>query len=304
MTAEHREAPDRQPGVIELRRALPFLAFSLLLLVAGCSLLPAATPSARQQLAEELRAAEGRWAAKDLSSYRFTLTYSCFCPWTDPMSVTVVDDQVTSVTMNGEPVTNAAGLPLLIESAFEQLRSTLDAHQVEAAFDPEFGFPSRVVADPIENAVDEEFSFLIADFEPGPAPSEAAPPGAGGPAIGADIAAHRLQWLAQGIWSYEWRVTFSCECTLSGPTTIRVENGVVTGVHNPRIAVRPDELEGFPLTVEALYDEALRTLEAGGTAEATWDAATGLPRTLFLDRDRNAIDDELSVTIESLVPAP
>jgi hypothetical protein len=284
--------------VIELRRALPFLAFSLLVLVAGCALLPTATPSARELLAQELRAAETRWAAKDLSSYRFTLTYSCFCPWTDPMTVAVVDDQVVSVTMNGEGVSNAGGLPLLVESAFEQVRSSLDAHEIEAAFDPEFGFPSRVVADPVENAVDEEFSFQITDFEPGEAP-----PGAGGPAIVAEIAAHRLQWLAQGTWSYEWRVTFACECTLSGPTTITVVNGEVTAVSNPRVAVRPDEVEGFPLTVDALYDEALRTLEEGGTAEATWDAASGLPRTLFLDRDRNSIDDELRVTVESLVPA-
>jgi hypothetical protein len=155
--------------VIELRRALPFLVFSLLLLVAGCSLLPTATPSARELLAQELRAAEARWASKDISTYRFTLTYSCFCPWTDPMAVTVVDDQVTSVTMNGESVANAGGLPLLVESAFEQVRSSLDAHEIEAAFDPEFGFPSRVVADPIENAVDEEFSFRITDFVPGEA---------------------------------------------------------------------------------------------------------------------------------------
>jgi hypothetical protein len=286
--------------VIELRRALPFLVFSLLLLVAGCSLLPATTPSARELLAQELRAAEAHWASKDISTYRFTLTYSCFCPWTDPMAVVVVDDQVTSVTMNGEAVANAGGLPLLVESAFEQVRSSLDAHEIEAAFDPEFGFPSRVIADPIENAVDEEFSFRITDFVPGEVPH-----GAGGPAIVAEIAAHRLQWLAQGVWSYEWRVTFSCECVLSGPTTITVVNGEVTAVSNPLVAVRPDEVEveGFPLTVDALYEEALRTLEAGGTAEATWDAASGLPRTLFLDRDRNTIDDELSVTIESLVPA-
>ena len=96
------------------------------------------------------------------------------------MAGPVVDDRVTSVTMNGEAVTNATGLPLLIESAFEQVRASLDAHQIEAAFDPEFGFPVRVVADPIENAVDEEFAFQITDFEPGPARAGGVDPGVGG----------------------------------------------------------------------------------------------------------------------------
>jgi hypothetical protein len=40
------------------------------------------------------------------------------------------------------------------------------------------------------------------------------------------------------------------------------------------------------------------------TKGATWDAASGLPRTILLDRDRMAIDDELSMTIDSLVPGP
>ena len=281
--------------MIELRRALPFLAFSLLLLVAGCSLLPSATPSERELLAEELRAAEGRWAAKDLSTYRFTLTYSCFCPWTDPMAVTVVDDQVTSVTMNGEAVTNATGLPLLIESAFEQVRASLDAHQIEAAFDPEFGFPVRVVADPIENAVDEEFSFQITDFEPGPARAGGVDPG---------VEAKVREWQARGISSYQWQVTFSCECVLSGPTTITVVDGVATEIRNPLIDVRPEDVAGFPLTVDALYAEALRTLEAGGTLDAVWERGTGLPITMLLDRDTRAIDDELAVDVVSLVPTP
>ena len=282
--------------MVELRRALPFLAFSLILLVAGCSLLPSEPPIARRHLAEELRAAEARWAAKDLSSYRFTLTYRCFCPWTDPMAVTVVDDQVVSVTMTGDPVPDAAGLPLLIETAFDQVRTNLDAHEIEAVFNAELGYPERVVADPVENAMDEEFSFEITDVQPGEGPPAVDP-------LAAEIVAHRGQWLRMGPTSYQWRVSFSCECTLSGPTTITVVDGVATEIRHPIVSVGPAEVEGFPLTVTALFDEALRTLESGGTVEATWDDASGLPRTLFLDRDLRAIDDELGVTIEGLAPA-
>ena len=127
-----------------------------------------------------------------------------------------------------------------------------------------------------------------------PAPFASEPPGG---AVAADIAARREQWRAQGVASYEWRVAFSCECVLSGPTTITVVDGVATEITNPVIEVEPGDVAGFPLTVEALFEDALRTLADGGSVDATWDAATGLPRNMFLDRDRNAIDDELSVEL-------
>ena len=60
-------------------------------------------------------------------------------------------------------------------------------------------------------------------------------------------------------------------------------------------------IEGFPLTIDAVFDEAARTLEAGGRVTAEW-APDGLPRQLNLDRDLQAVDDELGITITEVAP--
>lgn len=156
----------RHPGVIEHRRARPFLAFSLLMFLAGCELLPV-TRTPQQQLALDLQAAEARWAGQNLSAYSFTIEMSCFCPFTDPMRVTVRDGEVVSVTRNGAdvPAGQQAGAPITIEAAFRRIHDSLGANAIEVQFHPVFGFPERAVVDPIKDAVDEEFAFDITDFE-------------------------------------------------------------------------------------------------------------------------------------------
>lgn len=133
-------------------------------------------------------------------------------------------------------------------------------------------------------------------------PGQPVPPATGVP-VSDDLATHQRAWASGGVTSYTWQVTFGCECLLSGPTTVTVVDGAPVEVMGGMGVVRPEDIEGFPLTIDALYAEARRTLEGGGTVAVTWDPASGLPVTMQLDRDLQAVDDELFVTVDSVTPA-
>jgi hypothetical protein len=139
-------------------------------------------------------------------------------------------------------------------------------------------------------------------YDPPPAataPAQVRPPG---PVGLEDLAAQRAIWSAKGIDDYTWDVSFGCECLLNGPTTVTVVGGTPTLALSNGQPVDLATIEGFPLTIEALYDEAARTLGEGGRVTAEW-APDGLPRQLNLDRDLQAVDDELGVTINQVAPA-
>jgi hypothetical protein len=124
------------------------------------------------------------------------------------------------------------------------------------------------------------------------------PPGPIGPG---DLAAQRAVWTAQGIDDYTWDVAFGCECLLNGPTTVIVVDGAPTMARNNGQPVDLASIDGFPLTIDAVFDEAARTIESGGRVTGEW-GPEGLPRQLSLDRDLQAVDDELGITILQVAP--
>jgi hypothetical protein len=139
------------------------------LLVVGCSLIPM-PPANGSALAVELQGAQARWAASDIDDYQLTLQYNCFCPFRDPIRVSVVDGRVTSVTrLDGAAVNprDVEWYPLLVESAFKTVQENLDADEIDVTFDAAFGFPAHVDANPDDQMFDEEFSFDVTDFAPG-----------------------------------------------------------------------------------------------------------------------------------------
>jgi hypothetical protein len=54
-----------------------------------------------------------------------------------------------------------------IDRLFDDMQSgqTSKADKVEATYDATYGFPSRVNVDAIQNAVDDEYSVQISNFE-------------------------------------------------------------------------------------------------------------------------------------------
>ena len=69
-------------------------------------------------------------------------------------------------TLDGKPVNpqDVEWYPLLVESAFRTVADNLGADEIEVTFDPAFGFPAHVNANPDDQMFDEEFSFDVTDF--------------------------------------------------------------------------------------------------------------------------------------------
>jgi hypothetical protein len=155
--------------VIASALAHPLLALPVVLAsAAACSLLP--SPDPRAELTTRLRAAEARWADAAIDDYRFTIRVYCLCPFQEPVDVEVEDGRVASVTTSGQSadMSQVDWYPLRIETAFRWVEENLEADEIDAAFDPAFGYPTTLRANPDLDMYDEEVMFDITDFAPAP----------------------------------------------------------------------------------------------------------------------------------------
>lgn len=114
----------------------------------------------------------GLWESLAIDDYRYTFRRSCFCipDAVRPVIVQVIDGETESIvdadTM--EPVDNTFFDDWrTIDLIFDRLQSTLESATgtVQVTYDPDFGFPATVSADPIRGAIDDEFATFVTEFE-------------------------------------------------------------------------------------------------------------------------------------------
>lgn len=137
-------------------------------LLAACSLFPGASLSPKEAALRALAQHQAQWASKNIDDYAFTITAQCFCPFTDPIDITVVDGVVTAVTKAGQPAkpNEVQGIPKTVTELFAVITAHADAAALSVEWDPAFGFPSTIQVDSIANAVDDEFAYLVTNFRP------------------------------------------------------------------------------------------------------------------------------------------
>jgi hypothetical protein len=109
----------------------------------------------------QLDAARHRWEASGITSYRYDIVVRCFCPPLDA-AVEVADGAVVSAT----PLTEGATAPegRTIEELFADLEQELASEgrgEYTIEYHPDLGYPMRVVADPILEAVDDEYTYEV-----------------------------------------------------------------------------------------------------------------------------------------------
>ena len=175
----------RLPGVIELRRAAPFLAFALALLVAGCALLPGpfgtsapegsampALPAGDPTEAEaSLAAAAEGWTTAGVDDYRLDLGFLCACALPPRVIVEVVDGVPTVTDGAGKPLAadKLAMTPVTVDQLFAEIgRAQEGGGTVHVTFDPVTGLPSRLDIDYLPQAIDDELSIVVNAFEAAP----------------------------------------------------------------------------------------------------------------------------------------
>jgi hypothetical protein len=192
--------------VLELRRAIPFLAipmvaFALAVLVSGCgfgspstasttagpTVAPTASapsapnPTPVAAITESPKPAEGldriarhraTWEAAGIDTYRISLRFGCFCNFGDgrPLDVQVVDGKVVAAAVNGEPVHKRdwRGFPMTVDALFDYaVAAKADADEFDIEFDRTLGYPSVIDVDQIRNADDDEFRVDVTRLVPG-----------------------------------------------------------------------------------------------------------------------------------------
>ena len=120
-----------------------------------------------------LRENQQKWAAQNVTHYRFELTIGCNCPWRSlmPLKIEVKDGQVISMTdNNGQPIpANYAGTfnkAASIESLFAILDSAIgSASKVTVEYDPDNGYPKSIVIDYSKLVYDDEIGYYVKNFE-------------------------------------------------------------------------------------------------------------------------------------------
>lgn len=117
-----------------------------------------------------------KWNEANISHYRYSLFIGCFCPFMEDMPVTVEvnNGEIVSIT-SGKGIAIDSASPLkevvdrysTIDRVFLALKADLtgDADDVVVEYDTTYGFPSNVAVDNIKQAMDDEISYQVSDFE-------------------------------------------------------------------------------------------------------------------------------------------
>ncbi len=121
----------------------------------------------------ELDKQRAQWDGQGVTHYRYQLTISCFCPFMDviPVTVEVRDGKIVSLTdVTGEPLGDqfreSFEKAATVEGLFTLAQDALkNADKVEVVYDSKFSFPSSIVIDWIEMAIDDERSYYVTEFE-------------------------------------------------------------------------------------------------------------------------------------------
>jgi len=148
-------------------------AVALAIAAAGCGILD----SDGEERQRELDTARVRWSAAELSDYHYVVRQLCFCGFGGVrIDVEVRGGVVVGATMvDGGEVIDIEQQPWAapsIDDLFDRIQGILDQdpHQFSADYDPTLGYPVTVSADPIENAVDEEWGVEVSGVESLPRP--------------------------------------------------------------------------------------------------------------------------------------
>jgi hypothetical protein len=127
-------------------------------LVAGCRDVTAPDPKR-----SDLEANRQKWAQRGYTNYTFTLRMDCFCAINGPVSVLVIADSARQVTLQSTgAVIDAPWIPT-IKKLFDVIDQEIarPAAVLRVTYDPTLGYPSKIVSDPIANAVDDEITYTV-----------------------------------------------------------------------------------------------------------------------------------------------
>ena len=122
----------------------------------------------RDAIRAAYEAAMAAWESAAIAEYSYTVTTSCFCPFTEPLRVMVSNGTAIVAEPVGDGAQLWTGGVKTIDDHLADLGDLLDgtAISVAAEFDPTFGVPTIVSVDESRAIADEERTVQITDFVP------------------------------------------------------------------------------------------------------------------------------------------
>jgi Zn-dependent M32 family carboxypeptidase len=115
-----------------------------------------------------------KWQDAAISHYRYNLSISCFCVFTQdmPLIIEVKDGKVVSMEYQSGKEIDPALLEMFekyatIDRVFEELKAGINggADEVTAKYDPTYRFPTEVTIDVERQATDDELYLTLSNFE-------------------------------------------------------------------------------------------------------------------------------------------
>lgn len=123
-----------------------------------------------------------------------------------------------------------------------------------------------------------------------------------GEQLEAELAAARERWGALDAQSYRMRLSVVCFCLVDhvGPFDVTVTDATVTEVaYAPGALAEVDTppADADIVTVEEIFDVIERSIGVADEVRVTYDAETGVPTEVWIDRSFQTADEEIGYTV-------
>ncbi len=136
----------------------------LMLALAGCSL----------GNESEIEQNKEKWHDQGISHYRYHLFVGCFCVFSAdmPLVIEVQDGKAVSMEYQSGNVMDSSNREIFkkyetIDLIFAELEADINgaADEVTVTYDPTYGLPAEASVDVVKEAVDDEVSLTVSNFE-------------------------------------------------------------------------------------------------------------------------------------------
>ena len=109
-----------------------------------------------------------KWEEFDISDYYFTQSISCYCTeeYLLPKEVRVVNGTIVSI--NGEEYDPEVHYDFrTINDFFDFIEGKANSNPSSfgVSYDEQYGFPTRIALDPVEQIADDEITYTLSDFK-------------------------------------------------------------------------------------------------------------------------------------------
>lgn len=128
---------------------------------------------------------------------------------------------------------------------------------------------------------------------------------------GPELQQNRAKWEGQNIEHYRFTVVASCFCPFAGAqVTYEVQNGQVLNESiqsDPDRQIDPAQASAFYQdynTIDKVFDYLEKETKEADQITIDYDPTYGFPTDVSIDRIKEAIDDEMYLTLSNFEPLP